>query len=421
VSQSLAVLAPGLARWRLLAAPGAAKSRSGGRAKESLVGANTLESPARPAHVSRRRLCGDRGSGPPVVWARRCAPKPAPVGLDYQGPACRSGLQAQRRQRPEYQLVAVSGPGSSAANTSSRCWSPAPCWAAGEGPTKKRGRTGSGPTGRWPASKQLGSGPWPDQRTTYRSGFVALIGRSNVGKVDPASTVCRPEDRHHLGTSRRPPATGFSASSAGPDGQILFLDHAGACMRRGSAGSNRTDGRAGARGVPRVDLILWLVEADRPVDSDPADRRGAAQSGAPVRAGGQQGRCWRSPRKLMPLLAAYGRLREFGPPSCRCRPLTGRGASALAEVIPGGAARGPRYYPDDPGDRSSPSASSPPELIREPPAGPHPRRSARTELRVLIESFQEGADRKPGGDPGGESSTEGMAPSASVVAMGRGR
>jgi GTP-binding protein Era len=94
-----------------------------------------------------------------------------------------------------------------------------------------------------------------------------------------------------------------------------------------------------------VDLILWLVEADRPVDTEPLVTMALAQSRAPVvlvvnkldLAG---------PQQLLPLLAAYGRLREFAaivPVSA----LHGEGVERLLDVVLAQLPEGPRYYPDD--------------------------------------------------------------------------
>ena len=102
---SLASLAQELALGDCLLL-GRGESRSGGRTKESLL-ANTLEALLGAMFLDAgyavtesavRRWFG------PALHANA-----APAGLDYKT-RLQEWLQAQRRQRPEYQLVAMSGP-----------------------------------------------------------------------------------------------------------------------------------------------------------------------------------------------------------------------------------------------------------------------------------------------------------------------
>jgi len=176
----------------------------------------------------------------------------------------------------------------------------------------------------------------------YRSGFVALIGRSNVGK---STLLNRLVGQKLAITSPKPQTTrnrilGIVSRS---EGQILFLDTPGLHAARSRL--NRLMVEQAHQACREVDLILWLVEADRPVDDEPLVAEALRQSGAPVVL--VVNKCdLVGPEQLLPLLAAYGRLREFAaivPVSA----LTGSGTERLLEVIISRLPEGPRYYPDE--------------------------------------------------------------------------
>ena len=225
-----------------------------------------------------------------------------------------------------------------------------------------------------------------DVPTIYRSGFVALIGRSNVGK---STLLNRLVGQKIAITSDKPQTTRnrILGILSRPDGQVLFLDTPGLHAARSRL--NKLMVERAREACREVDLILWLVEADRPVDDEPLVGEALVQSGAPVvlvvnktdLAG---------PVQLMPLLAAYGRLRDFAaivPVSA----LTGVGCERLVDVILGELPEGPRYYPDDQ-VTDLPERFIAAELIRERVLA-HTRDEVPYGAAVLIESFQEDPDR----------------------------
>jgi len=225
-----------------------------------------------------------------------------------------------------------------------------------------------------------------DEPTACRSGFVALIGRSNVGK----STLLN----HLIGqkiaiTSSRPQTTRnrILGILSRPDGQVLFLDTPGLHAARSRL--NKVMVERAREACREVDLILWLVEADRPVDDEPLVAEALRQSGARVIL--VVNKCdLAGPTQLMPLLAAYGQLREFAaivPISA----LTGAGCERLVEVIMGELPEGPRYYPDDQ-VTDLPERFIASELIRE-RLLVHTRDEVPYGAAVQIESFEEDPDR----------------------------
>lgn len=225
-----------------------------------------------------------------------------------------------------------------------------------------------------------------DLTATYHSGFVALIGRSNVGK----STLLNQLIGQKIAiTSNKPQTTRnrILGILSRPDGQILFLDTPGLHAARSRL--NKLMVEQAREACREVDLIIWLVEADRPVDDEPLVAQALAQSGAPVVL--VVNKCdLAGPTQLMPLLAAYGQLREFAaivPVSA----LTGMGCERLVEVLLGELPEGPRYYPDDQ-VTDLPERFIASELIRERLLA-HTRDEVPYGAAVQIESFEEDPDR----------------------------
>lgn len=225
-----------------------------------------------------------------------------------------------------------------------------------------------------------------DNPTGYRSGFVALIGRSNVGK---STLLNRLIGQKIAITSNKPQTTRnrILGILSRPDGQILFLDTPGLHAARSRLNKIMVEHTREA--CREVDLLLWLVEANRPVDDEPLVAEALAQSGAPVVLVVNKGDLVR-PEQLMPLLAAYGRLREFAaivPVSA----LSGVGCDRLVEVVLGLLPEGPRYYPDDQ-VTDLPERFIAAELIRERVLA-HTRDEVPYGTAIQVESFEEDSDR----------------------------
>ena len=176
----------------------------------------------------------------------------------------------------------------------------------------------------------------------FHSGFVAIIGRPNVGK----STLLN----HIVGqkiaiTSPKPQTTrnrilGIQNLA---NAQVLFVDTPG--IHEAHSPLNRYMVDQARSAALDVDVVLWLVEADRPVDTDPMIPKLLEKSTRPVLL--VINKIDTIPKdKLLPLIAAYSKICPFAsivPISA----LKGDGVEALMDEIPQLLPEGPRYYPED--------------------------------------------------------------------------
>lgn len=105
-----------------------------------------------------------------------------------------------------------------------------------------------------------------------KSGFVSLVGRSNVGK----STLMNEMIGQKIAiTSNKPQTTRNQIRTVytGEEGQIVFVDTPGMHKAKNKLGEYMV--RAASLGMRDVDVILWLVEASTFVgqgDKDMAER-----------------------------------------------------------------------------------------------------------------------------------------------------
>jgi len=176
----------------------------------------------------------------------------------------------------------------------------------------------------------------------FHSGFVAIIGRPNVGK----STLLN----HIVGqkiaiTSPKPQTTRNRILGIQnlENAQVLFVDTPG--IHEAHSPLNRYMVDQARSAALDVDVVLWLVEADRPVDTDPMIPKLLEKSTRPVLL--VINKIDTMPKdKLLPLIAAYSKICPFAsivPISA----LKGDGVEALMNEIPQLLPEGPRYYPED--------------------------------------------------------------------------
>jgi GTPase len=182
-----------------------------------------------------------------------------------------------------------------------------------------------------------------DPSTQFRSGFVTLVGRPNVGKSTLVNQIVGSKVAI---VSDRPQTTRTQIRGVRTTGasQIVLLDTPGIHKPRTLLGE-RTNQRAIAT-LNEVDLIALLIGADAPIGrGDKFIAEMVQQAGTPKllvlnktdRASKQQ--------VLAHLAAAAGALGDFDayiPLSAK----TGEGVDGLIGEIESRLDLGPRYYPD---------------------------------------------------------------------------
>jgi len=99
----------------------------------------------------------------------------------------------------------------------------------------------------------------------FRAGYVAIIGRPNVGK---STLMNRLLDQKLSIVSPRPQTTWHRILGIKnlPGAQLLFLDTPG--MHKSEAIFNQSLVRAARRAMADADILLWLIDASRPEDPD---------------------------------------------------------------------------------------------------------------------------------------------------------
>ena len=142
-----------------------------------------------------------------------------------------------------------------------------------------------------------------------RCGYVALVGRPNVGK----STLLN----HLIGqklsiTSRKPQTTrhqvlGIKSTESA---QLLFVDTPGMHAGEGRA-LNRYMNRAATTALVGVDVIVMLVDRGEWTDDDERVLERCRQSGAPIVLGVNKVDRIDDKASLLPVLEARGELADF--------------------------------------------------------------------------------------------------------------
>ncbi len=181
-----------------------------------------------------------------------------------------------------------------------------------------------------------------DQNQQYRSGFVSIVGRPNVGKSTLLNQVL---GQKIAITSPKPQTTrnrllGIHHFSGG---QILFLDTPGIHQTRGRLNKYMVDQALSA--CSEVDLVLFLVDADRRSGEEDFILEVLGHGAAPVLLVINKIDLVRKP-SLLPLIDTYAGKFPFAdiiPVSA----LTGEGIEELTAAIVNRLPSGPRYYPED--------------------------------------------------------------------------
>ena len=114
----------------------------------------------------------------------------------------------------------------------------------------------------------------------FRCGFVAVVGRPNVGKSTLINALM---GRKVSIVTSRPQTTRHRilAVSTAEDAQIIFVDTPGLHRDAGKA-MNRLMNRTAASALMDADLVLFVVEADRWTDEDEDVLKRVIASGVPA-------------------------------------------------------------------------------------------------------------------------------------------
>jgi GTP-binding protein Era len=238
----------------------------------------------------------------------------------------------------------------------------------------------------------------PEKEARYRAGFVAIVGRPNVGK----STLLNRVLGEHLAiVSPRPQTTRTRILGvwSGDRAQLALFDTPG--LHRAQGALNRRMVEVALQTLAEVDVVLFLVEAgtgpDGRVEVGEATRWGideAARSGKPAVLG--ISKMDRAPRpSLLPVIDAYRALHawaEIVPFSG----LTGENVDvllgALARHVP--AADGPLFPPDVMTDQAERQIAA--EYVRE-QVMLQTRQEIPYAAAVEVEEFDESGRRDRGG------------------------
>lgn len=180
------------------------------------------------------------------------------------------------------------------------------------------------------------------EKQIFRSGFVAIIGRPNVGK---STLLNRIVGQKIAITTPKPQTTRNRILGIQnlDHAQVLYVDTPGIHAARSPLNRYMVDQARSA--CLDVDVILWLVEADRPVDRDPMIPRLLEKSKRPILLVINKIDTVLK-EQLLPLIKAYCKICPFAsvvPISA----LKGDGVDALLAEIPTLLPEGPRYFPED--------------------------------------------------------------------------
>ncbi len=220
--------------------------------------------------------------------------------------------------------------------------------------------------------------------TAFHSGFVAVVGRPNVGK---STLVNRLVGEKVAIVSDKPQTTRnrILAVLNRPDGQIVLFDTPGIHKPMHRMNERMVEAAVGSLG--QVDLALWLVDVTE--DYGPGDRYVRdvlARAGKPVILGLNKIDLVPKPR-LLPLIDQYRQLLDFAE-IVPVSGLKGDNVERLAERLVAHLPEGERLYPED-FLTDQPERFFVAEMIREQILR-HTREEIPYSTAVLIDSFKEG-------------------------------
>lgn len=184
--------------------------------------------------------------------------------------------------------------------------------------------------------------------TAFRSGFVSVVGRPNVGK---STLLNRLVGQKVAIVSDKPQTTRnrIHCILTRPDLQMVFLDTPGIHRPLHKLGEYMV--RTALRTLNEVDVILFVVDASGPPGKGDEFIAGHLRdSDVPLILAANKMDLWEGTagekERQEATLVAYSNLAEFAavvPVSA----LEGRGLAELVDTVGGFLPEGPKYYPDD--------------------------------------------------------------------------
>jgi len=180
------------------------------------------------------------------------------------------------------------------------------------------------------------------QSEKFRSGYVSLTGRPNVGKSTLLNTILGEKVAI---VSPKPQTTRnrIIGVKTLPDAQIVFIDTPGIHKPKHKLGELMV--KQAKESVKEVDVILFMVEPEEPGSGDKFIIDILKDMGKPVFLLINKVDTIKKPL-VLPVIEAYSKLypfKEIIPISA----LAGDGIDALIKTIVNYLPEGPKYYPDD--------------------------------------------------------------------------
>ncbi|NLI11704.1 GTPase Era [Pelotomaculum propionicicum] len=182
-----------------------------------------------------------------------------------------------------------------------------------------------------------------EEKSSFKSGFVAIVGRTNVGK---STLLNKLAGRKVAIVSEKPQTTRNKILCVlnREDSQVIFLDTPGIHKPKYRLGEQMVQQALGT--LKEVDAVLFLVEANLP--PGPGDNyimRQFQDLATPVLLVINKIDLVRR-EELLPLIEQYSRMYNFSeivPVSA----LTGENLSRLLDAVTGYLPEGPKYFPED--------------------------------------------------------------------------
>lgn len=180
-----------------------------------------------------------------------------------------------------------------------------------------------------------------EEKSSFKSGFVAIVGRTNVGK---STLLNKLAGRKVAIVSEKPQTTRNKILCVlnREDSQVIFLDTPGIHKPKYRLGEQMVQQALGT--LKEVDAVLFLVESEPPGPGDNYIMRQFKGLATPVLLVINKIDLVRH-EALLPLIEQYSKICNFSeivPLSA----LTGENMSRLLEAVTAYLPEGPKYFPD---------------------------------------------------------------------------